>query len=211
MSLWKREFWSQRVIYKKNWYLKVFKLLNSFFPGWKAKPPHIYFRSRFSSKKWKCPSPKAVICFHYKQSWQCCLSSFLPPRFKTGPASHTILRLRERTSTSASRFVPEKRLPPCIYDPETGTCSTGQSLSYSRDHVRKPPLPSRIGLWKRWNPEEGFRSLFFLTREIPLSAMETVPESGTGPVSSASLSVWALASGSRGLASWSWISTSFCS
>lgn len=71
-------------------------------------------------------------------------------------------------------------------NPETGTCSTGQRSSYKRDYVRKPLFSScaRNRPFRRRNPEEGFRSLFFL-KEIPL-AMKTVPESGTGSVFSMS-------------------------
>lgn len=58
----------------------------------------------------------------------------------------------------------------------------------------------RNRLFRRRNPEEGFRCLFSI-KEI-LLAMETVPELGTDPIPSLSVA------GSRGLASWFWIS--FC-
>lgn len=47
-----------------------------------------------------------------------------------------------------------------------------------------PLFVAESAIHRRRNPEEGFRSLFFL-KEIPLP-METVPGSRTGPVSSLS-------------------------
>lgn len=113
--------------------------------------------------------------------------------FKMQPLKHLHAR--------ASIFVTERLLR--VTEFWSGTCSTDQRSSYSRDHVRKPPLSSCRNQPFRQILEKDSSPFSFITlKEIPL-AMKTVPESGeTGPISSSTLR------GSRSLISWSWISSS---
>lgn len=109
------------------------------------------------------------------------LVSFRLPTFKTRPLKAATRHLRPR----ATIFISE-RLP--VRDRILGL----ERARPVRDRLinvimwEKPLLSScaRNRPFRRRNPEERFRSLFFL-KEIPL-AMETVPESGTSSASSTS-------------------------
>lgn len=119
------------------------------------------------------------ICFPYKQFRQYrfpSLASFRSPTFETSQSGYhprSTIFMSERLPVR-DRILRLERARPV------------------RDRLinvimwEKPLLSScaRNRPFRRRNPEERFRSLFFL-KEIPL-AMETVPESGTGSVSSRS-------------------------
>lgn len=158
------------------------------------------FCSRFSSKKWKLflVFSETSVCFSYKQFRQCrfsSLASFRLPTFK--------MRASQRNLHSRATISTSERLP--VRDRILGLerAPTGQRSSYKRDYVRKtvpllmPAPKSSIQMKKS-------------RREIPLSFLSKGDSSRDGncPWIGNRFSFLHVYAGSRGLASWSWISSS---